>query len=197
MNDPRSARRPSLRQTAFVLLPLAVLGACAGGPYTTALMVEGSAQLNPTFDGAPSAVNIRVFPLIDRDAFANADAEALLATPPQLPQGTWVAPHKEASVYVGKRATIDVEIKPGVRFLGVLALFNEDTGQSRQVLEVGAIDEFTLVFDRFTCVTRPREDGDDTPAPEPAPASSAGTKPAGEGGDARWATAAASSGTRA
>ena len=47
------------------LLLFAAFAGCAGGPYGTQLMVEGSKQLNPTLDGQPSAVNIRIFQLID------------------------------------------------------------------------------------------------------------------------------------
>ncbi|HEX5053722.1 MAG TPA: type VI secretion system lipoprotein TssJ [Planctomycetota bacterium] len=138
-------------------LALALLAtACASGPYTAEVLAIGGKQLNPTFDKQPSAVNVRLFPLIDEAVFVQAsDADLMQSPDPKLGQGTWVPPYKDVVVYVGQRDRIKIEIKPQVRFLGVLGLFNEDTGARRLVIDVKQLAEKKLVFDGFDVKAEP------------------------------------------
>lgn len=151
---PTSLRRRLARTTGLLLV--AAAAGCASGPWTAELLAVGGAGLNPTFDGKASAVNIRIVPLVDKAAFDNASDDDLRADPPKLPQGTWTPPHTEAVVYVGQRNRIAVEIKPGVRFVGVFGMFNEETGTRRQVLAVDDLDDRKLVFDAFSVQAAPR-----------------------------------------
>ena len=151
-------RRCARRAAAMAAMLLAA--ACASGPYTAEMLAEGGAQLNPTFDKQPSAVNVRVFRLIDRAAFDNANEADLRAEKPVLTAGAWVAPHGEHVVYVGQKSWIPVEIKPEVKFVGVFGLFNEDTGTHRRVLTIDELKAQKLVFDGFQIAVEPRGKGD-------------------------------------
>lgn len=157
-------KRRHLRPLAVVCAScVTLLGtACKSGPYQATLLVQGSEQLNPTFDGTPSAVGIRIIPLIDRAAFDAAKDEDLLATPqPNLAAQTWVPPHVETDVYIGQRRRVEIEIKPDVRFLGVIGLFNEQAGEHRRVLDVNEIGAKKLFFDGFSFDVQPRVAADD------------------------------------
>lgn len=153
------------RGPAARLLPHAVaallLAGCASGPYTTKILMQGSEQLNPTFDGASSAVNVRLFPIVDAAGFENASDDDLLQDPPKLPASSWLEPHVETVVYVGQSQALEIEIKPTVRFIGVLGLFNEEQGDHRALLSVDDIDDSKLVFDGFRFTIEPRGEGDE------------------------------------
>ena len=115
-----ASSRRSLHQLALTVALLLTAG-CSTAPYHTQLYLEGSVHLNPTIDNRPSAVNIRIFELIDREAFDQAQLDDLLALPPQLPQASWVQPVIESTVYVGRRQPLTIEIKTDeVRFLGIV-----------------------------------------------------------------------------
>lgn len=154
--------RPHIRLLpALAGLLTGLLGtACASGPYTARLLTQGGPRLNPTFDDEPSAVNIRVLPLIDREAFDNAENDELEAEEPKLPANAWEPPHKEAVVYVGKQAMVEVTVKPKVKFLGIYGIFNEATGENRLVVSVDDIADKKLVFDNFAIQLQDRQEGD-------------------------------------
>lgn len=155
----RSCRRASVRFLAG-LLAVALPTACASGPYQAEVLAVGAAKLNPTFDQKPSAVNIRLVALQDKDAFLNASDADLRADPPKLPSGTWTPPHKDDVVYVDQKCWIDFEIKPGVRYVGVVGMFNEEHPNQRLLLEVGELKKKKLVFADFAVALADRESGD-------------------------------------
>lgn len=134
--------------------------ACASGPYQAELLAVGAERLNPSFDQKPSAVNVRLVPLIDKDAFLNASDEDLRADPPKLPAGTWTPPHKDDVVYVGQKCWIELEIKPNVRYVGVIGTFQESHPNQRQLLEVGDLKKKKLMFADFGIEVATRESGD-------------------------------------
>jgi type VI secretion system VasD/TssJ family lipoprotein len=150
--QPRTDRATCIALLAGLLL----VAGCASGPYQAELLATGGAKLNPTLDDKPSAVNIRIVQMVDRQAFENASDDDLREDPPKLAQGTWVAPHKDDVVYVGQKNWIQVEIKPNVRFLGVLGIFNEGGAQQRQLLDVGELGAKKLVFDGYAIELMPR-----------------------------------------
>lgn len=134
--------------------------ACTSGPYAAELLAEGGAKLNPTFDDKPSAVNIRILPLKDKEAFANASLQDLRSDPPNLAAGTWVPPHKDEVVYVGQKNWIEIEVKPEVRYFGVYGLFNDESGTPRQVISTDELAGKKLVFDGFNITLIERGAGD-------------------------------------
>ena len=148
------------------MLPLAALAllvaasACASGPRRVELLAEGGAGLNPTFDGKPSAVNVRLFALLDRAAFDNASEQDLEQSPPQLTPTAWKPPHQEAVVYVGQKSWIELELAPEVRFVGVFGLFNEFTGDHKLVVPVEQAADEKLVLDGSAIKLAPRGEGD-------------------------------------
>jgi type VI secretion system VasD/TssJ family lipoprotein len=136
------------------------LAACASGPYQAELLATGGEKLNPTLDDKPSAVNIRIVQMMDRQAFENASDDDLREDPPKLALGTWVAPHKDEVVYVGQKNWIQIEIKPNVRFLGVLGIFNEGGPQQRQLIDVAELGAKKLAFDGYAVELVARAEGD-------------------------------------
>jgi type VI secretion system VasD/TssJ family lipoprotein len=143
-----------------LMLTCWLAGACASGPYAAELLAEGGAKLNPTFDDKPSAVNIRILPLKDKEAFTNASIQDLRSDPPNLAPGTWAPPHKDEIVYVGQKNWIEVEVKPDVRFFGVYGLFNDETGNQRQIVSVDELAGKKLVLDGFNITLTERGPGD-------------------------------------
>lgn len=154
--DPLLRRRRRSSPAAVVIAATLSLAACATGPRTVEVLAQGAAKLNPTFDGQPSAVNVRLFPLVAKEAFENATDQDLQADPPKLETTSWVAPHKEAVVYVGQRNWVPLELQPQVRFVGVLGLFNESTGTHRVVVEASKLASEKLVFEQFSIGLQPR-----------------------------------------
>jgi len=154
MPDPRTSRR-SARRTGAVLFAATLFAACASGPYTTKLMVEGSDQLNPTFDEKPSAVPIRIVQLKDKQAFLSATEEELFGE--DLRKQSWVIAYQEGKVRVSLEREIEIEIQPEVRFLGIVGMFNETDGDWKAVIDCGDLDDKKLVFDGYRFSAEPRD----------------------------------------
>ncbi|MBP8300985.1 MAG: type VI secretion system lipoprotein TssJ [Planctomycetes bacterium] len=152
--------RPTLRTGLGITFACWIATACASGPYAAELLAEGGPKLNPTFDDKPSAVNIRILPLKDKEAFDNATLADLRSDPPNLAAGTWVPPHKDTIVYVGQKNWIEVEVKPEVRFFGIYGLFNDDSGTPRAVIGVDELAGKKLVLDGFQITLTERGTGD-------------------------------------
>jgi len=160
MNASHVPRRPACAPLLASLALTALAAGCASGPYKTALQVQSTKQLNLTFDEKPSSVNIRVFQLIDQGPFLDTGRTTaeLFSDDPGLPAQTWVQPVVDADVYIDSTADIEIEIKPKVRFLGIVAVFNEQDGESRVLLPVDDIDDKKLFFDRYSLSVRDRDD---------------------------------------
>lgn len=154
MPDSRASRRP-VRRTSAVLFAATLLGACASGPYTTKMVVEGGDQLNPTFDEKPSAVPIRIVQLKDKQAFLSATEEELFSD--DLKKQSWVIAYQEGKVRVSLERELEIEIQPDVRFLGVIGMFNETDGEWKAVLDVSDLDSKKLVFDGYRFSAEPRD----------------------------------------
>ncbi|MCB9877475.1 MAG: type VI secretion system lipoprotein TssJ [Planctomycetes bacterium] len=154
-------RAPRARRTVVALLLASFAAAgCASGPYDASLQFAGSSQLNPTSFGEPGAVTLRLFALKDAEAFRNASDDDLMAEKPQLAPTAWIEPHKEVTVYVDQVVDVKFEIKPEVRFVGVLGLFNKMTEKSRLVMSVDELDDHPkLQLDKFAITLL----GDDDP----------------------------------
>lgn len=132
-----------------------LLAGCASGPYQTKLMVKGGDNLNPTFDSAPSKVNIRIVQLKSKNDFLDAKDEELRAD--GLKSKSWVVDCQEAKVRVGSEQELEVMIQPEVRFLGIVGLFNEFTSDWKTIVDVNTINDNKLVFDQYKLSTEPRE----------------------------------------
>ena len=117
-----------------------------------------SYDLQPGQNGKSSAENLKE---VSDDAGDDASDDDLLQDPPKLPASSWLEPHVETVVYVGQSQALEIEIKPTVRFIGVLGLFNEEQGDHRALLSVDDIDDSKLVFDGFRFTIEPRGEGDE------------------------------------
>tara|TARA_R110002072_G_scaffold46591_10_gene129234 strand:+ start:275388 stop:275846 length:459 start_codon:yes stop_codon:yes gene_type:complete len=144
--------RLGLLSLAFVA---ATLAGCQSGPYEAMLLVQGGENLNKTADSKPSSVSIRILQLKKKDDFESATDEELFAK--DLKKQPWVVSYKEAKVRVGIERELDVVIQPEVKFLGVVAMFNEVDGQWRSVIDVDTLAANKLVFDEYEFSAEPRK----------------------------------------
>ncbi len=120
-------------------------------PPVLTLTAIGGANQNPGPSGAPEPVEVRVFLLTATDAFDRADVFALTDRDKQT-LGEDAAGSESFILAPGETHTLTRELKPGVRAVGVVALFRDidsaawrasapvtDSGPTKLTLTVGRL----------------------------------------------------------
>jgi len=108
----------------------AVLAACGSAPppppppTIVALTVSASADVNPSAEGQPAPVTIRIYQLAATGAFEKADYFQLHdQEAAQL--GTDLLARDEVILTPGTNKTMTIEVKPGTKFLGAVAAYRD------------------------------------------------------------------------
>lgn len=150
---------PQAVLTKCLVLISILFAGCASGPEQYHVHCIGDKDLNQTLDGSSSAVTAFLYQVKDKSAWDQADMNDLLNPPPSVPPTSpWAAPPKECLVYTGQKAVIDIMIEPSALFLGVVGLFNEDKGASKQLLSRDEIDDKTISFKDYAITIVAREE---------------------------------------
>jgi len=147
---PRARRMPaSVKRVALTgLIALAIVGChakpappppppVATPPPWYTFCIEASERLN-WYDQSAHTLYLRLFPLSSLDGFLQAEMEHLLDPKVSLP-GLEATPI-ERTVYPGSKVSLDVPLKPGVDFLGVIAGYYRLEGSAkshRRLVQIG------------------------------------------------------------
>ena len=112
----------------LLALPMLALTSCGGPPppppAVLALTLIGGADQNPDPAGKPNSVAIHIYQLTAADRFGRADVFALLDKEKET-LGDELAASQTVFLPPGGTVPIDAPLKPGVRFLGLVAAYRD------------------------------------------------------------------------
>jgi type VI secretion system protein VasD len=110
-------------------------------PYLAHVEITASADVNPDATSRPSPVVVRIYQLNQDSAFNGADFFALYDGAEKVLTAQLVGTPREVVVAPSERKTIDLEVLPEARFIGVLAAFRDiRSAQWRAIAPSGSKD---------------------------------------------------------
>ena len=121
------ATRNAARTGLLAAFACVALAACAGAPPKPAkahLSISASAAVNPDAEGRPSPVVVRVYQLKDDAAFGAADFFAIFDKE-EATLATSLLTREEFVLAPGDARTVDLQVSPEAKFLGVAAAFRD------------------------------------------------------------------------
>lgn len=123
------------RRLLLAVPTVLLLEGCAGppAPPVVDLTIRANPDVNPNPAGTPVSVAVRLYSLNARGRFMSADVYSLMQREAEV-LGTESAGSEEVVVRPGETRKITLTPRPGVRFIGVAALFRDiDRAQWRAV----------------------------------------------------------------
>lgn len=133
---------------AIALLTLMLFG-CSSSPQFGAVVSEAissdsygikvnikvSNELNPTNDGRPSPLVLKILQLNDDTKFAQTSVDELLMSTDAALGGALVGQDQEM-MFPGKSETLNLDVNEKARFLGIIAAFQNEDGISKRVISI-------------------------------------------------------------
>ena len=107
-----------------VLIALLTLGGCGSSMTKLDLSLTASQRLNPDLNGRPSPIVVRLIELKHPAAFANGDFFALYGSAKGALAADFVT-QEELELRPGEQRTLKVSVRPGSRYVGVLAAYRD------------------------------------------------------------------------
>jgi len=132
-----------LRWGGFVLgavLAAGIAGCQKEAPPTRfEATVQAAADLNPTPDGQPAPLLVRLYPLRANGAFESADFFSIYEQGDVLLAADATAPAEELNMLPGQTKSVQLELSDDTRFVAVLAAYRDvDNATWRAVLPIKA-----------------------------------------------------------
>lgn len=108
---------------------LAVLGGCSSlSPYSDTtkldLTLQASEDLNPDLHGRPSPIVVRLLELKNPSSFSNSDFFSLYQRPKESLMPDLVS-FEELEVRPGEARELKLSVRPGSRYVGVIAAYRD------------------------------------------------------------------------
>ena len=127
------------RRMLLGMAPAALLVEGCGGPPPPPVVdvtIRANSDINPNPTGTPVSVAVRLYSLNAKGRFESADVYSLMQREAQT-LGTESAGVEEVVVRPGETRKVTLMPKPGVRFIGIAALFRDiDRSQWRMVAPI-------------------------------------------------------------
>lgn len=144
---------------------LAVLGGCSSlSPYSDTtkldLTLQASEDLNPDLHGRPSPIVVRLLELKNPSSFSNSDFFSLYQRPKESLMPDLVS-FEELEVRPGEARELKLSVRPGSRYVGVIAAYRDLPEASwRYVVSLseGEINQADVVLDKHGIAPLKQED---------------------------------------
>lgn len=144
---------------------LAVLGGCSSlSPYSDTtkldLTLQASEDLNPDLHGRPSPIVVRLLELKNPSSFSNSDFFSLYQRPKESLMPDLVS-FEELEVRPGEARELKLSVRPGSRYVGVIAAYRalpEASWRYVVSLTEGEINQAGVVLDKHGIAPLKQED---------------------------------------
>jgi type VI secretion system protein VasD len=118
---------PACLRSAAIAIGLAGFAGCAAAPppkpQPLTLTFESAAELNPSVEGTPSPVVVRVYQLAAESDFRNAAFSALYPGDATALLGKNLIAKQELVAFPGEKSAVTLELASGVHVLGILVAY--------------------------------------------------------------------------